>query len=326
VKVSVVIPAYNAERFLPETLRSVFEQSTPPDEVIVVDDGSSDGTGAVARSFGATVIALSNGGVSAARNAGSRAARGEYIAFLDADDLWTPDKLRVQLDALDTLGQPAFSFTDYRMFDENGLRKCESQLLHHAAFRRVAGKIAGRRDILIATRGKRPVLYESYIPPSAVMVRRADLIAAGGFDETLVAAEDYELFLRLLRSVPAVAVMEPLLLYRQHARQATANATEMKAGIFEVARRVAAAPDRYPPGDAAYLARTGYLRHYRLGVQQARLGFFNDAIVSFGRSFSERPTLGAGAAYTAARLFGSGPGRAAFAFVRGLWKKRPGRR
>jgi GT2 family glycosyltransferase len=324
-QVSVVIPAYNAARYLAATLQSVAEQTSPPGEVIVVDDGSTDATVEIARSFGANVVSLTNAGPAAARNAGTNAASGEYVAFLDADDVWVPEKLAVQLAGLAAFGAPAFSFTDYRMFDEQGLRRRKSELRGTPAFRKIAGNLR-RKRIVLRTRGRRPILYDSYIPPSSVLVRKADLLAAGGFDETLRVTEDYEFFLRLFRIVPAVVVMKPLLLYRQHAGQATAKATLMKSGFFEVARRVAAAPNRYPPGDARYIGRTGYLRHYQLGMQQSRLGQFDDAVESLRRSIAARPTPGAVLALAGAQICRSAAGRGTFALVRTLWKSRPGRR
>jgi glycosyltransferase involved in cell wall biosynthesis len=101
--VSVVIPAYNAAAFLEDALASVAAQDYEPLEAIVVDDGSSDGTSEVARSFQppVTLIAQPHAGIGAARNAGVAAARGEFLAFLDADDLWTPSSLVLRLKALE---------------------------------------------------------------------------------------------------------------------------------------------------------------------------------------------------------------------------------
>ena len=93
MKISVVIPAYNAARFLPRCLKSVFAQTLQPEEVIVVDDGSTDSTAEVAEALGARVINRRNGGLSAARNTGIKGASSEWIALLDADDLWARDKL-----------------------------------------------------------------------------------------------------------------------------------------------------------------------------------------------------------------------------------------
>jgi glycosyltransferase involved in cell wall biosynthesis len=325
-RVSVIIPAYNAASHLPATLKSVLGQSARPGEVIVIDDGSADDTAAIAAGFGVRVLSRANAGCAAARNAGIEHASGEYIAFMDADDLWHPHKLAVQLAALQSYPGPAFSFTDYRWFDEQGVHERSSGLRRHPAFRRVAnvmGTPSARGDILIAADGKRPVLPDCYIQPSSLLVRRADVIAVGGFDERVRLAEDYEFFLRLFRIEPAIAVMQSLLLYRRHATQITANQTIFQAGLFDLARHVAASPERYPIADVRYMANAAYLRHYRLGVQHARLENVDDAARSFAQSFAARPTVRAALALTGATLCRSTPGRRSLHALRTLWKRRP---
>lgn len=100
--ISVIIPAYNADKFLAEAIASILEQAYSPLEILVVDDGSDDRTGAIAREFGDPVQyhVKPHGGAGSARNHGMNNARGEWIAFLDADDLWAADKLSLQLEAL----------------------------------------------------------------------------------------------------------------------------------------------------------------------------------------------------------------------------------
>lgn len=102
--VSVIIPVHNGERYLAEAIQSVLAQTLPPDEIIVVDDGSTDASAAVAQSFGAParVLIQANLGPAAARNLGVARACGDLLAFLDADDLWLPDKLARQMGALET--------------------------------------------------------------------------------------------------------------------------------------------------------------------------------------------------------------------------------
>jgi len=323
--VSVVIPAYNAAAYLPATLQSIRDQSLQPAEIIVVDDGSTDDTVRIAESFGARVLSIANGGPSAARNVGMRSATGTYIAFLDADDLWAPDKLERQLAAHRTFGAPSFSFTDFRTFDDRGIHPRMSELRQHDAFLRVVGRI-DRDEIVISAGAGRPVLYNSYIPPSSVIVRRIDALAVDGFDESLRAAEDFEFYLRLLRRVPAIAVMKPLLYYRRHTQQATSNGTAMKLAVLDVAARVAASPERYPAADARYIARTEHLRYRALGVEYARIGKFDCAAGSFARSLAARPTLMSTLAYVAATFCRSDIGGALYRTVKTLWKRRPGRR
>jgi len=119
--VSVVIPAYNAEKTLGLTLESVLAQSLDDVEVIVVDDGSTDGTAAVANGVGRPVrcISMHNGGVSKARNTGIDAATGRYVAFLDADDLWEPSKLQLQVERLDADPVAGASYTGFKRVDDD---------------------------------------------------------------------------------------------------------------------------------------------------------------------------------------------------------------
>ena len=120
MKISVVIPAYNASAFLPRCLESVFAQTLKPDEVIVVDDGSTDNTGSVAAELGAKVVLQENSGPSAARNTGIQNAAGEWIALLDADDLWAPEKLELQ--AARVRAETVLVYTGIRLFDDRGTR------------------------------------------------------------------------------------------------------------------------------------------------------------------------------------------------------------
>ncbi|HET9886333.1 MAG TPA: glycosyltransferase family 2 protein [bacterium] len=123
--VSIITPAHNSERFLSETIRSVLAQTFSNWEMIIVDDVSTDSTPDLARGFAEEdsrirVVRLpSSAGAGGARNAGMDAARGRYLAFLDSDDLWLPQKLEVQVEIMRSTGV-AFTYAGYRMIDENG--------------------------------------------------------------------------------------------------------------------------------------------------------------------------------------------------------------
>jgi len=123
--VSIITPAHNSERFLPETIRSVLAQTFANWEMIIVDDASTDSTPQIARRFvqedrRVRVVRLeSPAGAGGARNAGMDAARGRFLAFLDSDDLWLPQKLAMQVEVMLATGVP-FTYAGYRMIDENG--------------------------------------------------------------------------------------------------------------------------------------------------------------------------------------------------------------
>ena len=133
VKVSTIIPAYNAERTIARAIDSALSQDCEGHEVVVVDDGSTDSTAAILEKYGSQilVIAQCNGGPSAARNAGVRRSTGRYLAFLDADDIWLPGKLKTMVSALERYPLASLAFSEYRNIDENGT-ECDESLIGHA--------------------------------------------------------------------------------------------------------------------------------------------------------------------------------------------------
>jgi hypothetical protein len=175
IRVSVIIPAYNAARSLPRTIDSVLAQTFPPAEIIVVDDGSADDTAAVAEAYGdrVRVIRKANGGPASARNLGAREASGEWLALLDADDQWLSNKLERQL-----------PYT----------RPPEVGLVH---------SLICQQPMNVPLRLTFEDLWDrNWICNSTVLVRRDAFMALGGFDETreLISVEDYNLWTRLAAS------------------------------------------------------------------------------------------------------------------------------
>ena len=193
---SVVIPAYNAAATLPRAIGSVAIQNLGGYslDLIVVDDGSSDNTLAVAESAARLntmplrVISQHNTGPASARNAGASAARGDYIAFLDADDLWLPGKLKAQLDIMER-----FPGTALVCSPMNGHR------------------FASRRRILPLY--FRSLLFSNRIYTSSVLVDRQVFLETGGFDPHRRLSEDYELWLKIAKSHGVLAVNTPYLSY-----------------------------------------------------------------------------------------------------------------
>jgi glycosyltransferase involved in cell wall biosynthesis/O-antigen/teichoic acid export membrane protein len=205
IKISVVIPAYNAAAFLPRCLESVFAQTLKPAEVIVVDDGSTDNTAALAEELGARVIRRPNGGQSAARNMGIQSTSSEWIALLDADDTWALDKLERQIARIrpDTV----LVYTGIRIFDDNGERS-----LHRAV------------DALSA---RKMLRHRNPITPSTTLIRRDIFLRSGGFREDIRACEDWELWVRLLQLGQFEAVPEALTNYYVYPNSFSANPVTM---------------------------------------------------------------------------------------------------
>ena len=203
-RVSVVVPCYNAERYLAAALDSALSQEGVAVEVLVADDGSTDGTAAVLAQYGDRVRVLQqhHRGPSAARNACLRVARGEYLALLDADDRYRPGKLARQAAVLDGRPDVGLVSTGWVVVDADG-RPLPRQ-----------GRSREQGDV------RRRLLVGNLAHPVAVMMRRAQVLEAGGFDESLQVNEDWDLFIRLaLRGARWACIDEPLCEYRVHGGQ-----------------------------------------------------------------------------------------------------------
>lgn len=198
--VSVVIPLWNAAPFIGETLDSVASQTHVAHEVIVVDDGSTDGGARVAErhALRPRVLTKPNGGPASARNAGIRAATGELVALLDADDLWLPTKLERQVAFHRENPDAGLLYSDYARFEDvEGARRCQEER------RRPRESL---RELLIGNQ----------VPTLTAAFPRRVFDAIGPFDESrdLVGVEDYHYWLRIVRRFPARHQRETLALHR----------------------------------------------------------------------------------------------------------------
>jgi len=194
-RVSVIVPTYNRGEVLPRALRSVFLQTSPVAEVIVVDDGSTDNTAAlVQHDFAeAVLIQQPNHGVSYARNRGLEKASGEWLALLDSDDEWKPTKIEMQLRALQDDPAARICHTD-EIWVRNG-RRVNPTNKH----RKMGGQIF------------RHCLPRCAISPSSVLLHRSLIDEFGNFDETLPVCEDYDFWLRLCSALPVIYVQKKLV-------------------------------------------------------------------------------------------------------------------
>ena len=207
--VSVVIPSYNSAHHITETLESVFNQTYQPREIIVVDDGSTDDTRSVLEKYRDRIIYVyqKNAGEPAARNTGIRRASGDFIAFLDADDLWLPNKLELQMDYFEKRPEVALVYTDMKQFDENGIT--------HESIKEWL-KMSPPSGYIF------PQLFaETLFGSGTVVFRKSSVEKVGFFDETFFVGSDYEMWLRMARHFKFGYVDEPLMMYRHHASMAT---------------------------------------------------------------------------------------------------------
>jgi glycosyltransferase involved in cell wall biosynthesis len=210
---SVIIPCYNAERYIAATIDSVLAQGHADLEIIVVDDGSKDGSVALVRNrFPAVrVVEQANQGVAAARNNGIALARGHWIAFVDADDIWLPGKLQAQFDGLAAAPTCRMSYTAWKVWHCDDPAPSAAYLAELDATAGDQARWAGASGWIYPQ-----LLLDCVVWTSTVLVERALLAETGGFDPALRVGEDYDLWLRASRLTPIVRVARPFALYRMH--------------------------------------------------------------------------------------------------------------
>lgn len=221
--VAVIVPAFNAAEFLSITLQSLQQQTTPPEQVIVVDDGSADATVSIAEQFGALCLRQQHAGPGAARNRGLAAATTEFVAFLDADDWYALDKLERSIEHLRELNASCLA-TDAWLVRGDRVERRKNQ------HRTVPGVLTLEH-----------LLRGNPITCSSVVAKRDAVRAAGGFDESpeLIATEDYDLWLRMAQREPIAYLAEPLTFYLVHPGSLSANGRFLK-GVDKILDRIAA--------------------------------------------------------------------------------------
>ena len=224
--VSVIITTYNDIEYLKEAIESVLSQSYRDYEIIVVDDGSTVDPKAFLKDYlpFITYIRKKNGGVSSARNVGINASNGKYLAFLDSDDIWLPEKLEVQINHFNKFPEIGLVYTDACSFDERGIRT-ESWFHKNKIY---DGPYSG-------------IVFEklfsyNFVPFSSIVVRRCCLEKhkVVGFDEIRkeVIQDDFDFLLRLARYYPFGYVDRVLMKYRMHGSNLTSNFEKLYARDF----------------------------------------------------------------------------------------------
>ena len=204
--VSVIIHTYNNEKFIAETIESVLNQTYKDYEIIVVDDGSVDGTRDALLPYmhGIRYHYKENGGIASAKNAGISLSETEFVAFLDHDDLWVPDKLQLQMEHFNENPQIGLVYAKYTSFrDGKELRTKPEKGYSGWIFKELLSK--------------------SFIQTSTVVVKRECLDAVGPYDETFFLGDEYDMFLRIARKFQCGFVDKGLTRYRVHDTNASNN-------------------------------------------------------------------------------------------------------
>ena len=273
--VSVIIPAYNQAGYLAQAIRSVLDQTFRDFEIIVVDDGSTDKTPEVARWIRdrrLRYVRQENRGLSAARNTGIRESAGEYLTFLDSDDLFLPEKLELLLGALETRPEAGIAAGQAIPIDEDG---------------NPVGRIFDKPLPEDPTR----LLLENPLHVGSVLLRRSWRERVGFFDETLRSYEDWDMWLRLaLAGCPSVWVPRPVSKYRFHRAQMTRIGAQMTASTFAVLDKVFSRsdlPERWISARSVAYGRA----HLRAAAQAWLARDFRVGADHLGWAVKEDPTL-----------------------------------
>ncbi len=262
-RVSIVVPVFNAAGTLAATLDSVWAQTFGDFELLVVNDGSTDGTGALLAGQSdprLQVIDGRHGGASASRNRGVAQARGEFVAFLDGDDLWLTDKLRDQVMALEAAPDAALAYSWTDLIDESG--RVIQRGSHVVANGRVYPLLASRNFLDCG---------------STPLVRRSALLAAaapaeaGPFDESLRGGEDWDLWLRIAARQAFVCVPAVQVHYRVHGSSAVSKAEQQVQDVRTVIARAVARLPASPERDRIERTATANLYKY-VAVRLAQTG------------------------------------------------------
>ena len=266
--VSIIIPAFNAEEYLEEAAQSTLRQSEPPDEIIIVDDGSKDGTLSIAQDLAdkhakIQVLTRSNGGPSAARNAGLEKAKGEYLLFLDADDRLHENAIRNHLTAFKDHPEAAMVFRAYDGIDKNGAFRGSNQ--------------TPVEDVSLEDLALRVIAI-----PSISMYKKSALIDIGGYNEYFRRSEDVDLNLRLVRIGNIFSHGMKVSDYRRHPTQLTSHRAGTCQDHIDVLEnnfgKSSSSPDLklLKKAKAKLHSRFGYMQH-RVALGALKRGHVSEA-------------------------------------------------
>lgn len=219
--ISIVIPCFNGERYIAETIRSVIAQDWPSANIVVVDDGSKDGSAELVQDTFPSVhlVRQPNQGVAAARNTGIQHARHDWIAFLDADDIWLAGKLERQWRQLQSNPGVRMNYTSWKVWQSEDAMPTTELLNDLMSTTDDVGQWGGPSGWIYPA-----LLLDCVVWTSTVLIHRSVLNDVGNFDPSLRIGEDYDLWLRASRATPILRVNRPLALYRNHAASITKSA------------------------------------------------------------------------------------------------------
>lgn len=271
----MIVPVYNRPAFVRQAIDSALAQQCPAEfEVVVVDDGSTDATPSVLASYGdrIRVVTQSNAGVARARNAGFAAARGEYFALLDSDDIWMPGKLAAQVALLDAHPEAGFAHSDVEEFFEDE-----------------PGRKWTRRPPVPSGDLVRTLLRRNVIHTMTVMLRRRAVEEVGDFDPKYPPCEDWDLWLRIAEHRHVVGDERPWVRTRVHEGGISANPIVVYTQGCKVLAAAAARLAARSSPHAGFAHRQAARWHVKLGRRLARAGRADEAEATFRRAIEIHP-------------------------------------
>jgi glycosyltransferase involved in cell wall biosynthesis len=285
--VSIIIPVYNGEKFIKETLESIFEQTFQDFEIIIVDDGSIDGTRNILEQYAGkvTYIFQENSGPSRARNTAIKIAKGKYVAFLDGDDLWTPNKLELQIGYMESHPYIGMVFADMMTFNESGV--IQASYLKSIKRKNFYSILLAEQHEL-----KDPfsmLLYANFIPTGTVIIRKVCMDDIGFFDENISSVEDLDMWMRT--SIFCKVGFVPCVLKKKRDHEGNISKDLYKATVSAIYVREKIRRDfpdhaaRYRKGfderlSEAYFEK-GYWNFSRSNTKEARAAFMRAMAYKF---------------------------------------------
>lgn len=270
--ISVVIPARNAEKFIQEAIASVLAQTLPVAELIVVADDCTDDTPGIARRLGARIIEAKHRNISAAINQGVRASTQEWIALLDADDLWDKQKIEFQWKAVQTFPDAAIISCDLYALLDGRISKRSADQLRERRSKVAAVAILDEHGTYFPQVDGTVLTWFQVSPPTA-LIRRDVFDSAGFFDEQLLYNANVEFFARALKRSSLAVIEEALVCQRIRRNSHSTNVEGAWTSYISIVERMLRHPDQYPAGAGeAYrgLLKQEFVTYERLLAERAK--------------------------------------------------------
>lgn len=279
-KVSVLIPTYNRARFIKRAIDSVLNQTYRDVEIVVVDDGSTDNTQKIIESYGdqVTYIYQENKGAASARNAGIDASVGEYISFLDSDDYYAKNNLKIKVAILESNSGISWVYSDWQYVDQKGEKLINGSDRFNYSNKKLSGALF------------KELLYKrNFITTGVVMVRRLVLEDVGCFDPTILSQEEYDLWLRISVKYPVHYVDENLVTVTDHFDSLSKDFSKWVYGNVLIIDKI----EKILPNDLyvekSFINRLHADKYTFLGRDFMQKGQYKNAMTSFWKSIKRLP-------------------------------------